>query len=117
MRLNRASECPRGADHDHLFLAPGQHRQVTRPAGERHQSEVGLFVADPLIDLVRVEVLHLHFRIPVVGLEALDVLPHVAEADGIDGGHANGQGPFASAPGAARASNSVYCSSSLLQPS
>ena len=115
--LESRQRVPGGAGHDHLLLAPGQHGQLARPAGERHQAEVGRSVADPLVDLVGVQVLDLHLRIPVVGLEALDVLAHVAEADRVDGGHANGQGPFARAPGGATTSSSVYCSSSLLQPS
>ena len=44
-----------------------------------------------LIHLIRVEVLHLHFRVGVVALEMLDVVPHVAEADGINRGHADGE--------------------------
>ena len=35
-----------GEDHDHLFLAPVQHRQFARATGEGHESEVGQIVAD-----------------------------------------------------------------------
>ena len=61
---------PRWAGDDHFLLAPGQHGQITATARERQQAEVGLALADVLVDLGGVEVINVDLHVRMLGLEA-----------------------------------------------
>ena len=86
-RLVPGQRMSRRTSQDHFFLAPGERSQFTRLSRKGHQTEVRGSLEDLFIDPVGVQILDLDPGIGLARRQHFDVFAHVAQADGINGGH------------------------------
>src|SRR5437870_1893008 len=78
------------ADECHRLRAEGDDRQRPILWWIGHDADVRLVVHDRLDDLVRMQALELDADLGVERHEPLQVMAHVMQSDGINGGHADG---------------------------